>query len=363
MDMSIVVAFVITLLAGGAVGALFLKFKAPGGMLVGSLLGALVLNMTWGAAYVPVHGRILAQLTAGAFIGSSMSRSDIHRLKKIWKPALIVIGMHLLFTLFLGGVIYIVSPLDAATAYFSAVPGGMTEIPLISADMGANAAKVVVMQFTRMLVALGVFPIIIAWLSKKHDSKSPPTAGEPSEELAEEAPPPPGEKPGSNGTNALLTFALALAAGLAGAAAGIPAGTLGFSIVAIVAFNLICGRAYLPKWLRRLAQLLAGTFVGSSVSQSDLLEMRFLIVPAIILIAAYSLSLFSIGWLLRKACPEMSMKESMLTALPAGASDMALISMDMGVNSTNLVVLQIARLVAVSVVFPQIISLVLWILS
>ena len=40
---------------------------------------------------------------------------------------------------------------------------------------------------------------------------------------------------------------------------------------------------------------------------------------------------------------------------PAGASDMALISADMGVNSTLLIVAQILRLVAAASVFPQII--------
>ena len=48
----------------------------------------------------------------------------------------------------------------------------------------------------------------------------------------------------------------------------------------------------------------------------------------------------------------------MLMATPAGASDMALISADLGVTDRAVVELQIARMVIVIAVFPQVIALV-----
>ena len=53
----------------------------------------------------------------------------------------------------------------------------------------------------------------------------------------------------------------------------------------------------------------------------------------------------------------MSRRESMLAATPAGASDMALISADLGVQSPDLIVLQVVRMLVVISVFPQIINL------
>ena len=47
----------------------------------------------------------------------------------------------------------------------------------------------------------------------------------------------------------------------------------------------------------------------------------------------------------------------MLSLSPAGATEMALIAADLGVHSTNLVVLQICRLLAVRVIVPQILAL------
>ena len=44
----------------------------------------------------------------------------------------------------------------------------------------------------------------------------------------------------------------------------------------------------------------------------------------------------------------------MLMMTPAGASDMALIAADIGVNSPSLVVMQIFRMLMAASVFPQI---------
>ena len=52
----------------------------------------------------------------------------------------------------------------------------------------------------------------------------------------------------------------------------------------------------------------------------------------------------------------------MLTLSPAGATEIALIAADLGVESTDLVVLQICRLVGVTLIFPQIFHVIAFIL-
>ena len=51
-------------------------------------------------------------------------------------------------------------------------------------------------------------------------------------------------------------------------------------------------------------------------------------------------------------------REGMLMLTPAGASDMALISTDIGVSSPRLILVQIYRLIIATAVFPQICLLV-----
>ena len=59
----------------------------------------------------------------------------------------------------------------------------------------------------------------------------------------------------------------------------------------------------------------------------------------------------------------IQLREAMLTLSPAGATEMALIAADLGVESADLVVLQICRLVGVTLFFPQIFNVILMILT
>ncbi|WP_312645399.1 AbrB family transcriptional regulator [Hydrogenoanaerobacterium sp.] len=342
------IQFFLTLAAGFTVGHLFYRMKIPGGTLVGAIVGATTLNILFAAAFVPVQAKVFAQIIAGAFIGSTVERSDLRRLRHIYKPAAVLLGTYLVLNITLGFLILFVSDLDAATAFFSSVPGGISDIPLIAADMGANAPKVAVLQFVRLVVGVGIFPGMINAVCK--DEQQPATVDAPVTPHAVS----------ENKRTAVFLVALSVSIvfGIIGMSIGFPAGALVFSLFAIIALKLIWGKVYFPPWMKRLAQVLSGTYIGCSIELSDLLELRYLVLPAVILVLGYSLNCFFSGWVLRYF-HGMSRKEAMLAATPAGASDMALISMDMGVQSTDLVVLQVLRLVVVSSIFPQVIHLIL----
>jgi len=117
------IQFLLTLAAELAVGWLFGLIKIPGGMLVGAIVGAASLNIVFAAAFIPIQAKALAQITAGAFIGSTVERSDLRRLRQIYKPAAILMGSYLILNIVLGFLILSCSNLDPATAFFSAVAG------------------------------------------------------------------------------------------------------------------------------------------------------------------------------------------------------------------------------------------------
>ena len=72
-------------------------------------------------------------------------------------------------------------------------------------------------------------------------------------------------------------------------------------------------------------------YIGSSIVLADILELRTIVVPAFILIIGYSINCFLTGKILSKHY-DFTQREAMLAATPAGASDMALISSDIGVH-------------------------------
>lgn len=341
--------FFITLFSAITIGYAAYRMKIPGGFMVGAVLGSAVLSITTGIAYMPGWSKVAAQVTAGAFIGCSIRKSDLAGFRSLLRPILTLLSMMLMLNLTMGYLVYRFSPLDAVTAFMCAVPGGMSDIPIIAAEMGADAAKVTAVQFLRMVAGIAIFPSVIRAVTRGEPQPQPQTDPPANTEMCVSNTP---------RQSVVLTLLVATAGGLLGRALGVPAGTLAFAVIASVLFHLTTGRAVLPMWAKRMAQVLSGAYIGSSISAPDLSEMRQVLVPALLILAGYAINCFLTGLLLHRGC-HFTRREGMLAATPAGASDMALISADLGVTSPNLVVMQTLRLLAVVIIFPQVIHFVL----
>ncbi len=353
--------FLLTCVVGLCCGLLFLKFKIPGGMMVGSIVGVSTLTIVFHASYMPYAAKLAAQITAGAFIGCSVEKSDFVRMKSIYKPGLVLLSMMLCVNVCLGLIIYWIGPMDLLTSLLCAVPGGTSEMPLIAVDMGADAPKVLVLQFFRMAAGVGVFPSVIAWRARRLEKRLAPAVidgvSEPdaagTESRLQDLPPEKAPPIPFRWNFFLLTALIAALSGLGGYVLKMPAGALLCAMFGIIAAKLSGIPVSMPKQVRRGAQVLAGAYIGSSVSYQDLAELNHLIVPALILILGYFANSWFTGRLLSRRF-HLNIKEGMLVATPAGASDMALISADIGVQSTDVIVLQVIRMLTAVSVFPQI---------
>lgn len=346
------VNFILTMLAGYVAGRIFLKVKIPGGMMIGSIAGAAVLNIATNMAYMPYAGRLAAQIIAGAFIGVGLEKCDLVRLKTIYKPAVTLLAGMMVLNVVSGFLIHYVSHIDLMTSLMSAIPGGISDIPIISDEMGADSSKVALMQFVRLVFGLGVFPSMIAKVSKLkffENSINKDIYKRTSSSFY-------------NFKCMILTLAVATVFGIIGKLSGIPSASLVFSMISVIVLKFASGKACMPRSMRRFAQLLAGCYIGSSFTVSDAAEMRYLIVPSIILLVGYFTACFAIGYILNKKY-SMPVDEAMLAATPAGASDMALISAEIGIESSDVIVLQIIRMIAAVSLFPQIMRAIAMIAS
>lgn len=155
-------------------------------------------------------------------------------------------------------------------------------------------------------------------------------------------------------------LAVAVIAGALGKASGIPGLTFTASIVAVSVLKLAFDFAFIPKVVKKGCQLLAGCYLGTLLTAEGFAGLPDLIVPALILIAGYTLNCFAAGKLESRLFG-YGRKEGMLMASPAGASDMALIMEDLHVKNTDVVIMQVVRAAVVMALFPQIINLVCFI--
>jgi len=337
---------ILTLCVALIIGGLLYRMKMPAGLLVGALLGTAFLGVTMNLAYMPKTARFTAQIIAGAFIASSVQKKDFNRIKKLLKPASILLAGMLCFNILSGFVIYYTSPLDLMTSFMSAVPGGMSDVPIISGELGANMSQVAAVQFARMLSAVGVFPSLILFATPKVVPQHLPV----NDLSKHEALP-------VKSHMVLGILLSASVAGFIGQYLKIPAGALLFALIGGITFNIVTVGTTLPRGFKRVAQVLSGAFIGSSITANDLLTMRFLVWPILYLLTGYFMLSFCIGFAISRSTG-MSLREGMLVATPGGASDMALIASDLGVQSTDIVLLQLIRLIIVIAVFPQIIVLI-----
>lgn len=340
----------ITLLVGGALGFLCYKQKIPGGFMIGAVIGVALINVLFECAFMPSETKTFVLIIAGSFIGSTIEKSDLERLPHIAGPTIVMLLAFLILNLLIGTIIYWVSPLDLVTSLMTVVPGGISDTPIIAAAMGADAPKVAVMQMVRQILGIGIIPALILTY---HNRRKIVDSGNKREAFT--------EKRKKSSTKSWVAFSttivIALIFGGMGKYSGVPAGAFVFSILSVMVLKLVFDFAYLPRWAKQGAQILSGAYIGSSITMADVFELQFLLLPLLISVAGYILNCFITGKIISRLYG-FSGKEAMLITTPAGASDMALISSDLGVQNTDVIIMQIIRAVVVMTFFPQIISLI-----
>ena len=336
-----IVNILLTIGCAVVIGYLFYRLKVPGGMMIGAVIGACIYNLISQQAYLPVSLKTLAQIITGAFIGARIGKDEIKGFRQIIKPALIIYGSLLLINLVCGFLIYSTGCCSLVTAMLSSAPGGISDMPIIGADMGADCSIIVIMQFVRLMMGIGLFPMTIRFLrGSQEQEKCLPVVN-----------------PGDAKASWKAMFVTLLVATVFGLIqVPIPAGTMVMASIGTIALKYFYPRAQIQKSVRLLAQLASGAYVGQSISFLQLQTITTLWKPVLILLGCYSLGCFGIASILKKRY--FTSTEAMLASTPAGAGDIAQISADLGVENPKLVLIQILRLIVVISIFPTIIQFV-----
>ena len=351
----------LTLAIAFCAGWLVMRLKVPGGMMLGAMIGVLLFNVFTGLGSMPYIARFISQSIAGAYIGCSLNRKELKHIPRLWGPlCILVVGM-IAVNIITAWIFVHVSPLDGVTAMLAAMPGGVNETPMIAADMGADAAKVTALQFVRMIAGLGIYPMVIRLMDRMEQKQTVEERGILRVEdmpAVDTAPP---QNKNIDLRRVVLTMAVALIGAYFGRQTGFPAGLLIFSMLATGVLNLSTGAGEMVKPLKRFAQLLAGAYIGCLMGYKDVVELQYVLLPAVAMIMMFAINCVFSSYLIHKLCG-FKRREAMLATTPAGASEIALISSDMGVEGTDvadIVLLHTVRLIVIISVIPQIIPLVI----
>jgi len=341
------IQIVLTLALSAALGYALYRGHVPAGMLIGAVIASAVLTAVFRAGAMPGPAKHIAQVIAGTYIGCSAKREDLRRLRSFCKPVAVITCSLLLVNVVIGFLLFFAGYSDLLTCLVCAVPGGISDVTLIAVDFGADASKVLVVHFCRLVVGVVLFPIVVQRLTPpvpEAEPAEPQGSGEPAD----------GRR---NAARLLAALALASVSAWAGNWLRVPAATIFFSLLSTFCLNFCGFTVRFPGWLRQAAQVLSGAYIGCLLDPSIFDRPSQVFWALGITIAVLLANAAAFGKWMEKRC-QIPLREGMLMLTPAGASDMALISADLGFNSPRLVLIQIYRLLIATAVFPQICLLI-----
>ena len=339
--------FLITLAVAAVSGMIFYRLGFPAGAMVGALIGVGALNILTGCALMPVSVKIVTKTVAGLFVGMNMTMEMVRNMKRLFKPVIVLVS--LIFTLCLGAgvVLYRVADLDAVTALFCVAPGGLTDMTLMTMDMGGDAAVVAVLQVLRLLSVYFISMPLAKLMGKKAGAFGTGAGGRTVEkaQLSKE-----GKKKG---------IVLATVVAVIGGGIGLGLSELlNFSVlilicamVASAAVNIKTGKLYMPKTVRRVTQILSGALIGTSVTSDSLIRLKAVLLPAVLICCGFVAINIVLAFLLHKIC-KLDMATAVLSSAAGGATEAALAAPDLDADPSVVSVLQISRMICTTSFYP-----------
>ena len=126
----------------------------------------------------------------------------------------------------------------------------------------------------------------------------------------------------------------------------------------IMILNITTNTAIVLKEEKLVAQVLAGSVVGSSINSGTFTSLSSTIIPVIILLFSYFLVNFIFSFYCKKR-KYLDMKSAMFASAPGGATDMTLIAADLNADLTKIALIQALRAAYVVSVMPLLISIFL----
>lgn len=153
-----------TLLIALVYGAAGRALKVPGGAISFSMVGCAAYNIKTDRGYMPLPVRKFVQVFAGALVGTTVVRQQAMQMIELWDVVILAVVSFIVLDLVAGFLISRWTDMDLVTALFSSAPGGLTDMTLIAADLGADGVKVAGMHMIRLVSVIALYPLVIHML-------------------------------------------------------------------------------------------------------------------------------------------------------------------------------------------------------
>ena len=348
------IIFLILTLAIGIVGGYLAdKKKIPAAFMIGALFAVAIFNIVTDRAFLPTSFKFITQVATGTFIGSKFRTEDVKMLRKVIIPGMVMVVLMIAFSFILSFIMSHFLGIDYMTSFFATAPGGIMDISLIAYDFKANTSQVALLQLIRLISVISFVPFFTKKCYERSKNKKETFEKEIEIENEKDE-----EERTLNKSEKSLTFTLIIGiiGGIIGYFSHLPAGTMSFAMASVAFFNVKTQKAYMPLPLRKIIQTFGGALIGARVTLADIVALKTLVLPIILIIVGFCLMNVLVGFFLYKTT-KFSLSTALLSASPGGMSDISLMAEDLGANGPQVASMQFLRAIFIVGVYPLIIKL------
>ena len=310
----------------------FKNLRIPSPAILGPILTVAVINILLKPLNVSFYLKPVLSYMTGFMVGMRFSVQSKGLAKYIifFVVWLVVLSLTTAYALTAAG-------LDAATSIFSAFPGGLAEISLMSLDYAADTFAVMLLHATRLLMTMAVIPTVLGHICKGSDTSA---------SSVQERKAPFTLKSGWPCLFAALVLSMVFSALKFPAA--ILLGSMVGSGTATRIKNL---NIQINSTFQHIVQIGIGGLVGLSITFDCILNVGKYILPVIVLNALIlgGSTLFAV---ILHRLSHWDWQTCILAASPAGLSPTIMLSLEYNANSGAVTLFQVTRMLSVLVIAP-----------
>lgn len=326
------------------------------GWLIGALVAAMLLSMlSPGFFQLPEDGSGLpksilsiGQLILGIELGMRLDASIMKTFQNNWLIILVMLVLTVGIAMLAGLVLWKFSDMDKLTSLFALAPGGLSVIPSVADEVGANTGLVTLIHTIRVFLVVLSIPIIISFLSPEGGAASA------SQESASAVP--------EFDSVYLLWTVIFVFVGLLGYYLGkkvrLPAPMLIGSMISVgllqissVSFFGYQPVAVWPGFMIIIAQILIGASIGSRFHKKMFKGLKKTLVVSSLCTIAMIIAVFGCSYI-AAVLTDISLGTSVLAFTPGGISEMTTTAIAINEDSTFVVAVQVLRVIAVCLFLP-----------
>ena len=325
-----------TLAAGTAGGALFAWLNLPLAWMLGAMVATTVASLRGARVYVPGPLRSIMLAIIGVMIGANFT-PEVMEQARGWP---LTIGCLVIYLGILIGILFVyfrrVVGLDVPTAYFSAAPGGLSEMVLTGGAMGGDDRTIALIHATRILLVVLLIPFWFRFMTGM------------STEMSVVGP--------SVGSTPLADLAVLAACAVVGVVAGrlvrLPAYRLaGPMLVSAVVHATGMSESALPSEVVAIAQVVVGSAVGARFTGVPVRRVLGLMAASVVSTTVMLGTAVAFALVLARATG-FDWRSILLVYAPGGTVEMSLIALSLGIEVAFVATHHVIRIALIVTVVP-----------